>query len=191
MTGGVASGKSEALAALGRVGVSTVSADQLVHDLLDREPLRSEIEGRWGPAVVVDGRVDRQAVGSRVFTDRDELEWLESKVHPLVREEIASWVAGVDSGVAVVEVPLLFESNLHDRFDTTVAIVTDDAVRTERAGARGQAGLAGREERQLSQEQKAGMADHVIVNDGTVEELENALEGLLSELGFELPPRSG
>lgn len=191
LTGGVAAGKSEALAAFGRLGAATVSADELVHDLLDREPLRTEIEGRWGPETVVDGRVDRHAVGSRVFEDPEELSWLESKVHPLVREEIASWVSRAGSGVAVVEVPLLFEGEFHGRFDATVAIVADEDVRRGRAEARGQAGLEGREARQLSQEEKAGMADHVVANDGTVEELESALRDLLSELGAELPPPSG
>lgn len=187
----MASGKSEALAAFARIGVDTVSADELVHDLLDREPLRSKIEVRWGPGVVLDGRVDRNAVGARVFGDPGELEWLESVVHPLVREEIASWVGRADSGVAVVEVPLLFESEFHDRFDATIAIVADDDTRRERAESRGQAGLAGREERQLTQEEKAAMADHVIVNDGTVEDLEAALERLLAELDTGVPPRSG
>ena len=168
-----------------------MSADQLVHDLLDRDPLRSEIVARWGDEVVTGGRIDRHAVGSRVFNDPDELEWLESKVHPLVRAEVASWVADVASGLAVVEVPLLFETEFKDRFDATVAIVADDEVRRERAGARGQAGLEGREGRQLSQERKAALADHVIVNDGTVGELEDALGELLSELGIELTPPAG
>lgn len=187
----MASGKSEALAAFSRIGVSTVSADELVHDLLDREPLRGEIEQRWGPGVVVEGKVDRHAVGSLVFNDPAELEWLEAQVHPLVREEIASWVRKIGSGVAVVEVPLLFESEFHERFDATIAIVAEDSVRRERAKARGQAGLEGREGRQLSQDEKAGMADYVIVNDGTVEELEQALSELLRALGAELPPPHG
>jgi len=140
---------------------------------------------------VVDGRVDRQAVGSRVFSDRTELEWLESLVHPLVREEIASWVEGVGGGVAVVEVPLLFESELHDRFDATVAIVAEESIRQERAGARDQAGLEGREARQLSQAEKAAKADHVVVNDGTVEDLEVALLEVLDRLGVEVPPPPG
>lgn len=191
MTGGVAAGKSEALAAFARMGLPTVSADQLVHDLLDREPVISKIEERWGPEAVVDGRVDRGAVGSRVFSDPAELEWLEATIHPLVRGEIASWAERVGEGVAVVEVPLLFESEFHDRFDATVAIVAEESVRRERAEARGQIGLGGREARQLSQAEKAAMADHVIVNDGSVEDLERALAGLLIELGFELPPPSG
>lgn len=140
---------------------------------------------------MVDGRVDRQAVGSRVFSDRAELEWLESLVHPLVREEIASWVEGIGSGVAVVEVPLLFESELHDRFDATIAIVAEESIRQERAGARGQAGLEGREARQLSQAEKAAKADHVVVNDGTVEDLEAALLAVLDRLGVEVPPPPG
>jgi dephospho-CoA kinase len=140
---------------------------------------------------VVDGRVDRQAVGSRVFSDRAELEWLESLVHPLVREEISSWVEGVGGGVAVVEVPLLFESELHDRFDATIAIVAEESIRQERAGARDQAGLEGREARQLSQAEKAAKADHVVVNDGTVEDLEMALLEVLDRLGVEVPPPPG
>lgn len=140
---------------------------------------------------MVDGRVDRQAVGSRVFSDRAELEWLESLVHPLVREEIASWVEGVGGGVAVVEVPLLFESELHDRFDATIAIVAEESIRQERAGARDQAGLEGREARQLSQAEKAAKADHVVVNDGTVEDLEMALLEVLDRLGVEVPPPPG
>lgn len=191
MTGGVAAGKSEALAAFARIGVATVSSDQLVHDLLEREPVISEIEARWGPEVLVDGRVDREAIGRRVFSDRAELEWLESLVHPLVRQEIESWVEAVGSGVAVVEVPLLFEGTFHDRFDATVAVVADEAVRRERAGARTQAGLEGREARQLSQAEKAEMADHVIVNDGSVEDLESALRALLEGLDLEPPPPPG
>ncbi len=140
---------------------------------------------------MVDGRVDRQAVGSRVFSDRAELEWLESLVHPLVREEISSWVEGVGGGVAVVEVPLLFESELHDRFDATIAIVAEESIRQERAGARDQAGLEGREARQLSQAEKAAKADHVVVNDGTVEDLEMALLEVLDRLGVEVPPPPG
>ena len=138
----------------------------------------------------MDGRADRHEIGSRVFSDPDELAWLESRVHPLVRDEIASWFERVSGpvAVAVVEVPLLFEGELHDRFDATVAIVADEGTRRERAEARGQAGLAGREARQLSQEEKAGMADFVIVNDGSVADLEKRLREVLEALDVVLPP---
>lgn len=166
-----------------------MSSDQLVHDLLDREPLVTEIRNRWGDSVFDGDRVDRAAVGERVFSDPEELGWLEARVHPLVRGEIASWVGSATSeiDVAVVEVPLLFESEFHDRFDATVAIVADEQTRRSRAEARGHAGLEGREERQLSQEEKAVRADHVVVNDGTTAQLEDELRRLLLELGVRFP----
>ena len=185
----MAAGKSEALLAFARLGAATVSADQLVHDLLDREPLSGRIRERWGDSAFDGDRVDRMAVGERVFSDPGELAWLEGEVHPLVRGEIASWVreARGEIDVAVVEVPLLFESEFHDRFDSTVAIVADEETRRARAEARGHAGLEGREERQLSQDEKAALAAHVVVNDGTTSELEEKLRQVLAELGVRFP----
>lgn len=186
MTGGVAAGKSEALAAFDRLGATTVSADALVHELLDREPLAARIRERWGDSVFDGERVDRTAVGTIVFSDPGELKWLEGEVHPLVREEIASWFerAAPGSEVAVVEVPLLFEGELQGHFDATVAIVSDEELRRSRADGRGHAGVEGRESRQLSQQEKAERADHVVVNDGTIEDLERELASLLAELGI-------
>jgi dephospho-CoA kinase len=186
----VAAGKSEALAAFQRLGAAVVSSDEIVHRLLDREPLLSSLRTRWGPDVVTEGRADRSAIGARVFNDPDELAWLEAEVHPLVRDEIAGWFSRAESpiGVAVVEVPLLFEGELAGKFDTTVAITADERVRLSRAGERGQAGLEGRERRQLTQEEKAALADHVVVNDGSVDDLEKALGQLLGELGVAVRP---
>jgi dephospho-CoA kinase len=133
--------------------------------------------------------VDRAAVGQRVFTDPDELAWLEQQVHPLVQSEIAGWFASLppDCPVAVVEVPLLFEGEMAHRFDFTVAVVAEESLRRERAESRGQVGLEGREERQLSQREKADRADRVIRNDGTTSELEKNLGEMLRELGADLP----
>ncbi len=82
----------------------------------------------------------------------------------------------------MVEVPLLFEAGSDKAFDTTVAIVTADEVRRERADARGHALVDEREARQLTQPEKAERAEHVIANDGSVEELEQALSALLEKL---------
>ncbi len=160
-----------------------------MHDLLDREPLLSALKQRWGDSIESGGVVDRSAVGERVFNDPAELAWLEGQVHPLVQEEIGGWFAGLpgDCAVAVVEVPLLFEGEMADRFDLTVAVVADEAVRRRRAEARGQVGLEGREGRQLSQADKAARADRVIENDGTPADLELLLRELLTEHGAELP----
>ena len=81
-----------------------------------------------------------------------------------------------------MEVPLLFESGMGDAFDATIAVVAEEAVREDRAGARGHRALAERGARQLSQQEKAQRATYVAVNDGSVAELEAKLSGILAML---------
>ena len=184
LTGGIAAGKSEALAAFSRLGAATLSSDAVVHELLESEPLLGRLVARWGPEVRADGGVDRARIGEIVFADPAQLTWLEQQVHPLVGERIGSWVAGLPSEteIAVIEVPLLFESEMERAFDVTVAIVTEDEVRRERAAARGHALVDEREARQLPQDEKAARAEHAIANDGSVEDLERALSALIERL---------
>ena len=184
LTGGIAAGKSEALEAFGRLGAATLSSDAVVHELLEGEPLRRRLAERWGPDVLAGDGVDRAKIGEIVFADPGQLSWLEEQIHPLVQERTAAWLGSLPEGteVAVVEVPLLFEDGSDKVFDTTVAVVTADAVRRERAAARGHALVDEREARQLPQAEKAERAEHVIANDGSVEDLERALSALLAKL---------
>jgi dephospho-CoA kinase len=185
LTGGIAAGKSEALSAFERLGAATISSDAVVHELLDSEPLLSRLTDRWGEDVAPEGRVDRTKVGEIVFAEPEELKWLEAQVHPLVGERIGAWLASLapEAEIAVVEVPLLFESEMGPVFDTTVAVVTSDEVRRARAEARGHVLVDERNARQLPQEEKAARAEHVIKNDGTREELEGRLSALVEKLG--------
>jgi dephospho-CoA kinase len=184
LTGGIAAGKSEALAAFDRLGAATISSDAVVHELLDSEPLLGRLTERWGEDIAPEGRVDRSRIGEIVFADPDELKWLEGQIHPLVGERIGAWLGslGENVGIAVVEVPLLFEGEMAPVFDTTVAIVTADQVRRARAEARGHTLVGEREARQLSQSEKAAHAEHVIENDGTLEDLERCLSALIAKL---------
>lgn len=184
LTGGIAAGKSTALAAFDRLGAATISSDAVVHDLLDSEPLLGRLIERWGDEVAPEGTVDRARIGEIVFADPEQLAWLESQVHPLVGERVGQWLASLPEGteLAVIETPLLFEAGMDDVFDTSLAIVTSDEVRRERAEARGHALVGERDARQLSQEEKAGRADHVIANDGSVEDLGRGLSALVEKL---------
>lgn len=184
LTGGIAAGKSEALKAFERLGAATLSSDAVVHELLEGEPLQGRLVERWGPEVLADGALNRAKIGEIVFADPEQLTWLESQIHPLVRERTAAWMLSLpaDTEVAVVEVPLLFEAGSDKAFDTTVAVVTADEVRRERAAARGHALVDEREARQLTQPEKAERAEHVVQNDGSVEDLEGALSALLAKL---------
>jgi dephospho-CoA kinase len=184
LTGGIGAGKSEALAALGRLGAETLSTDRVAHELLDDAGVRDTLIARWGDDVAPDGVVDRARVASIVFERPTELAWLESELHPRVGEKVAEWRASLDpsAGVAVVEVPLLFEAGMEGVFDAVVCVVADDAVREKRLTERGQPGLEGRSERQLDQDEKAARADQVVVNDGSLEDLERELAAVLERL---------
>ncbi len=184
LTGAIASGKSAALAAFERLGAAVLSTDAVTHELLARGEIADQLAERWGEEVAPGGVVDRERVGAIVFESPEELRWLESVLHPAVGARIVEWRAALPDGtpVAVVEVPLLFETGMDAAFDATVAVVAPDEVRAERAGARGTARLAEREANQLSQEEKAARATHVLTNDGTPEELEAAIAELMSTL---------
>jgi len=106
---------------------------------------------------------------------------------PLVGDRVASWYAEVSGRdpapvAAVVETPLLFEAGLESRYDATIAVVADEAVRAERAAARGHAAVDERAARQLSQEEKASRATYVVRNHGSVEDLEHELSSVLGRL---------
>jgi dephospho-CoA kinase len=184
LTGAVAAGKSEALAALARLGAATLSSDAVVHELLGDDEVRARLVRRWGSEVAPGGRVDRNRVGALVFERPEELAWLESVLHPRVSERVGSWVVGLPphTSLAVVEVPLLFETGMENGFDATISVVADDRVRAERAGARGTELLEGRAGRQLSQAEKAARATFVVRNDGDLGELEAQLAELWPRL---------
>lgn len=184
LTGGIAAGKSEALAAFSRLGAATLSSDAVVHELLDSEPLVGRLVERWGAGVAPDGSVDRSRIGEIVFADPDQLTWLEQQIHPLVGERIGGWLTSLpaETEIAVIEVPLLFESGMEKVFDTTVAVVTEDELRQARAAARGHTLVDEREARQLAQGEKAARAEHTVQNDGSVEDLERSLSALIARL---------
>jgi dephospho-CoA kinase len=187
LTGGLGAGKSEALSALGELGAATLSTDDVVHELLASEELRDAVVARLGEDVAPGGRLDRSLVAERVFGDEEARGWLEGELWPRVGKRVVEWREEVEAldpppPAAVVEVPLLFESGMEAAFDKTIAVVADEAIRTERAGARGHAAVAERTGRQLSQEEKAERADFEIRNDGTLEELREKLSRVLARL---------
>ncbi len=183
LTGGIGAGKSEALAALERLGAAVLSTDAVVHSLYeDSEVVRLVVE-RWGEEVAPGGVVDRAAVARAAFGDPEERRWLEGLLWPRVGQRMIDWrEAHAGARALVVEVPLLFESGMDAAFDATIAVVADEDVRRERAEARGHEGLAERTGRQLTQDEKAARADHVVRNDGSLGELESALSDLLDKL---------
>jgi dephospho-CoA kinase len=187
LTGGIAAGKSEALRALERAGAATLSSDDVVRELLTTGEIRDALIDRFGDEVAPGGEVDRSAVAEVVFSDPEKREWLEGLLWPRVGQRIADWREELEQAdprprAAVVEVPLLFESGMEAVFDSTIAVVADESLRSERAGDRGHARVDERTSRQLSQEEKAHRADIVVRNDGTLDDLQRALSSALGTI---------
>jgi len=176
VTGGIGAGKSEALAAFARHGAATISSDEVVHDLYGEEDVMAALEERFGTS-------DREAVSKQVVTDREALLWLEALLHPRVlaltedwREELARLPD--PPALAVNEVPLLYEAGAEGRFDAVVVITAPRELRVERAGER----VDEREERLLPDEEKLERADFAYVNDGSLEELDAFVAGVVRTL---------
>lgn len=184
LTGGIGAGKSEALAAFERTGAAILASDRVVHELLHTDEMRDRLVERWGPDVAPRGEIDRGRVAEIVFRDPEELAWLESELHPPVGKRIADWRASLpaDAELAVVEVPLLFETGMDKAFDAVVCVIAEDSIRERRLGGLGLGGLEGRTGRQLSQDEKAARATHVISNDGTLADLQARIAELAVEL---------
>jgi dephospho-CoA kinase len=187
LTGGMGAGKSTALAELGSLGAATISSDAIVHELYEGEPLRAAVVEHFGPDVARDGQIDRAEVARRAFADPEERAWLESLIWPLVGARVASWLGDARATIppppaAIVEVPLLFEAGMQAIYDATIAVVSDETLRRERAAARGHEAVDERTGRQLSQAEKAQRATYVVYNDGSVEQLRAQLSEVLGKL---------
>jgi dephospho-CoA kinase len=164
-----------------------LSADAIAHTLYHRQAVRDRIVERFGAGVLgADGEVDRVALAGRVFDDPDALAWLESVLHPLVEAEFEAWVRDVLTHepappLIVYESPLLFEASLEPRFDRTLVITADEAVRRERVRARGGLErLANREARMWDPAYRAAAADDVIDNSGTADELQDRVDAYIA-----------
>jgi dephospho-CoA kinase len=176
LTGAVAAGKSTSLAELEKLGVPTLSTDQVVHQIYADREVINLVADRLGNEVIQDRAVNRDAVARKVFNEPEARVWLEQLIWPRVGQQILDWRKrheAVDEPppAIVVEVPLLFESGMDQAFDCTIVVTVDDALRRDRAAQRGHEELEARDARHLTQQQKSERADVVVVNDGSVEHL--------------------
>jgi dephospho-CoA kinase len=184
ITGGIGAGKSEALKAFARHGAATVSSDEIVHHLLQRDDVKDAIVTRMGNGILApSGEIDRGALGTVVFNDRDALTWLEELLHPLVSAEYLQWrdaLAGLPDApkVCVTEVPLLFETGGDARFDKVVVITAPTKLRRMRSDL----ATEERESRLIDDKEKVARADFSYRNIGTPEELDAFVGSVMRSL---------
>lgn len=185
VTGGIGAGKSAALAAFARHGAAVISSDEIVHELLreNGEVKRAVVERLGEEVLGDDGEIDRGKVGRIVFSDPPALAWLENLLHPLVVTRYLGWREELAEqpdppAVCVTEVPLLYEVGGESRFDKVVVVTAPAEVRiSRRIGP-----LQDREQRLVPDEEKAKRADFVYVNDGTLDDLDRFVSGVVATL---------
>ncbi|HEV7641013.1 MAG TPA: dephospho-CoA kinase [Gaiellaceae bacterium] len=184
ITGGIGAGKSEALKAFARNGAATVSSDEIVHHLLRRTEVRDTVVSRLGHGIVSpEGEIDRGALATVVFNDREALAWLEELLHPLVAAEYLQWreqLAELSDAprVSVTEVPLLYETGGDARFDKVVVITAPSKLRK----ARSLVATDDREARLIPDAEKVQRADFSFKNTGSLEELDAFVKSVMAEI---------
>ncbi|MBV1704077.1 MAG: dephospho-CoA kinase [Hyphomicrobiales bacterium] len=186
LTGGIGSGKSTFAAMLAAEGALVQDADKVVADLYAGEAACA-VEAAF-PGVVEDGVVRRDLLAPRVFGDPEALGRLEAIVHPLVRRERERFLdearaRGAD--VAVLEIPLLFETGAEAEVDATVVVSVPAAVQRARALARpgmSPERLDGILARQWSDAARRAKADFTVDSDGPLEETRLKARALMGKL---------
>ncbi len=172
LTGGLASGKSTVARLLAALGAHVIDADALVHQLYAPGARgAAAVRKLFGPAVLSDdGRVDREKLAERVLSDREALARLNAAIHPLVRERIAAWLAGLpgERSVAVVEASLLIETGSFSSYDLLAVVWCRPEQQLERAIGRGMSEARARAllTAQAPIDRKRELADIVIDNSG-------------------------
>ena len=184
LTGGIATGKSHVLDRFRELGVPCLDADALAHGVMasGTEATRA-IAARFGADILAaDGAVDRKKLGRIVFADASARRDLEAIVHPAVYRAISAGMRAFeiigDAPLAVVDVPLLYETGHAGDFDRVVATICPPAMQLARLQDRGLSHAAAlqRVAAQMPADEKAARADYVVTTDGTTENTDAQVE---------------
>lgn len=186
LTGGIGCGKSLAAQYFAELGALVIDADQLARAAIERGSQGfDEVIEFFGDSILKNGDIDRRALGELIFKNPEAKKKLENIVHPFVRREFEDAVASLKSDeVLVYEIPLLVETGAQDRFDLVVTVESALENRIERLRQRGMhiSEIEGRIASQATREQRVEVADFLIENDGSEDELLRQVENIWDSL---------
>jgi dephospho-CoA kinase len=186
LTGGIGSGKSTVSALLAARGAVIVDADRIAREVVEpgTPGLARIVEAFGEPVLAADGSLDRAALAAVVFADPEARRQLDGIVHPLVRARAAELAAAAPPGAVVVnDVPLLVETGQASSYDLVLVVEADPATRVSRLVQRGLTAEDARSRMavQASDEQRRAVADVVLDNSGTAEQLAEQVDRFWAE----------
>ncbi len=191
LTGGIGSGKSLVGEILEELGALVIDSDQLAREVIERgSPGYEEVVTAFGDSILSEGQIDRSKLAAVVFNESDLRKKLESIIHPLVREAAEKLARKLPSGTILInQIPLLVESDGAKRFDYVVTVSADEEIRRERLRLRGLKDyeITQRMAAQVSDSEREKIANYIIRNNGSIDELTRAVEELMAS---ELLPRA-
>ncbi|PZP23350.1 MULTISPECIES: dephospho-CoA kinase [Pseudomonas] len=183
LTGGIGSGKSAVAEHFVDLGVHLIDADHAARWVVEPgRPALARIAEHFGPTVLqADGTLDRGALRSKVFQDAEQRRWLESLLHPLIGEEIVSYLAQARSPYAILVSPLLIESGQHRLTQRVLVVDAPEQLQLQRTMSRDKASeeqVRAILQAQAHREERLRHADDVLINDRDLPWLRSEVERL-------------
>ncbi len=181
ITGGIASGKSAVSAWLEKHGNKVIYSDKLGHEALKMPKVEEQLITKFGEEILEDGKISRQKLAKLVFSDPDNLLFLNNLTHPLIRKKMQDIADNSDEDILFYEIPLLYENGLADKFDYVINVFSTEDVKIARIKERD-----GLDEEAAKLRIKAQLPDHIkldradinLLNNGSLEELYRQLENI-------------
>ncbi|MBR3622523.1 MAG: dephospho-CoA kinase [Selenomonadaceae bacterium] len=189
LTGGIASGKTAVANILINLGANIIDTDAIAHKLAEiDQPLWKAYASHFGKDILLsDGNLNRRKIADCIFKNPQEREWIDRTAHPLIREYVEAEIArltAIGEKNAVLDVPLLFETNFQDLVDVTWVVYVSREIQISRLMKRDNVDRIAAEARlraQMSLDEKKKLADFVIYNEGSLENLEKAVKAAWTE----------
>ena len=178
LTGGIGSGKSAAGKYFVELGIDVIDADHVSRNILDENTKAKDLFIKNFGERFLDqsNSIDRDLLRTEIFIDKDKKDKLESIIHPIVREEIIEFINKSDSIYKIIMVPLIYETNSKDFYDKIIVIDSDESNQVERASQRdnkSKEDIMNIINNQASREQRNSIADEIILNNLTLDDLKN------------------
>jgi len=183
VTGGIACGKSTVCKKFGVLGWEVISTDSYAHSILSEDnEVIEKIVSRWGPKIKdPNGSIDKAELARVIFKFSNDRSWLDQLIHPKIRKGWTTFIETSDKSKFVVEVPLLFENNLHALFTKTISVHASTSMQNTRLQERGlsDSDIQSRLKSQMNTTEKGNLADFVIVTDGNPEFVDQQINQFL------------